>query len=124
MDEKKYNKVFDDTLNEVRKTLIETTKPTEYIDTKKMSKEEKNELIKDLQDKIRRLQTEIIIGKSVNDRYIRSLIDGKYNQIQKILDDPILTLPSGKKIQFSSLSDEQLEYLESLSSKKSLWFLN
>ena len=30
MDEKKYNKVFDDTLNEVRKTLIETTKPTEY----------------------------------------------------------------------------------------------
>ena len=120
MAEEKYNKVFNETLDEVRKTLIETSKPTEYIDTKKMSKKSKDELIKDLQNKIRRLQTEIIIRKSVNDRYIRSLIDGKYNQIQKILDDPILTLPSGEKIQFSSLTAEQLEYLESLSSKKSL----
>lgn len=33
----------------------------------------------------------------------------------KLMNNPILTLPSGKQIAFNSLSPGQLEYLEELS---------
>ena len=35
-----------------------------------------------------------------------------------LIHNPVLTLPSGTQIQFSSLSSEQLEYLENLAEKQ------
>ena len=97
--------------------LDKTTKPIQYIDTGKMSKKEKDEVIKQLQNGIYRLQTELIIRKSVDNRYIDGLLQNKYNEITRLMNNPILTLPSGAQISFNSLSPEQLAYLEELSQK-------
>ena len=114
MNKKEYKK----NLSEIRTILTETTKPISYIDTSKMSKKEKDDLIVELQDKIYSLQSNLSIRKSVNERYINGLIQSKYDEIMKLVDNPVLTLPSGTQIQFSSLSSEQLEYLESLASNQ------
>lgn len=114
MNKKEYKK----NLSEIRTILTETTKPISYIDTSKMSKKEKDDLIVELQDKIYSLQSNLSIRKSVNERYINGLIQSKYDEIMKLVDNPVLTLPSGTQIQFSLLSSEQLEYLESLASNQ------
>ena len=114
MDNNEYKK----TLSEIRTTLTETTKPIDYIDTSKMSKKEKDNLIIELQNKIHSLQSQLLIRKSVDERYINGLIQSKYDETMKLIHNPVLTLPSGTQIQFSSLSSEQLEYLESLAEKK------
>lgn len=82
-----------------------------------MSRGEKDNLIIELQDKIFRLERKLLIRKSVDDRYIDGLIQSRYNETKKLIDDPVLTLTSGKQVKFSSLSSEQLEYLESLGGK-------
>lgn len=110
MDDNEYKK----SLFKIRTILTETTKPINYIDTSKMSRKEKDNLIVELQNKIHSLQSQLLIRKSVDERYINGLIRGKYDEIMKLIDDPVLTLPSGTQMQFSSLSSEQLEYLESL----------
>lgn len=51
------NNEYKNTLSEIRTTLTETTKPIDYIDTSKMSKKEKDDLIIELQNKIHSLQS-------------------------------------------------------------------
>ena len=120
MNNEEYNKIYNDTYNEISALFAELTQPTKYIDTKGMSKKEKEKLIIDLQDKINSLEIRIKVIKSTDRRLINGLIDAKYKQAMELLNNPILTLPSGNRISFSSLNDEQLEYLEQLSSKKHL----
>lgn len=112
------NNEYKNTLTNIREILIETTNPIEYIDISKMSKKEKDNLIIELQNKIHSLQSELIIRKSVDDSYINGLIESKYEETMRLLNNPILTLPSGTQIEFGSLSSEQLDYLESLSVKQ------
>ena len=99
MDNNEYKK----TLSEIRTTLTETTKPIDYIDTSKMSKKEKDNLIIELQNKIHSLQSQLLIRKSVDERYINGLIQSKYDETMNLIHNPVLTLPSGTQIQFSSL---------------------
>lgn len=114
MDNNDYKKA----LSDIKETLTETTKPIDYIDTSKMSKKEKDNLIMELQNKIHSLQSQLLIRKSVDERYINGLIQSRYAEAMKLIHNPILTLPSGTQIEFSSLTSEQLEYLESLSEKQ------
>ena len=116
MDNNEYKK----TLSEIRTTLTETTKPIDYIDTSKMSKKERDNLIIELQNKIHSLQSQLLIRKSVDERYINGLIQSKYDETMNLIHNPVVTLPSGTQIQFSSLSSEQLEYLESLAVKQKI----
>lgn len=120
MNNEEYNKVYNEALNEVTTILSQTTKTTKHSDTSGMSKKELRQVISDLEDNLHELQSKLLIRESVNNRYIKGLIDSKYNQAMQLLHDPIITLPSGKQICFSSLSDEQLDYLEQLASKKHL----
>lgn len=114
MDSNEYKKI----LSETRTILTETTKPINYMDTKKMSKKDKDNLIVELQNEIHSLQGQLLIVKSVYNRLIDGLIQSKCDEITRLIDNPVLTLPSGRQIQFSSLSSEQLEYLESLAAKQ------
>lgn len=108
MDKHEYQKK----LNSIRDLL------TKYKNTSNMSKKEKDDLIKELQEENARLTIELQTRKNVDGKYITALTNNKYDEIMKLLYNPILTLPSGKQIEFSSLSDEQLEYLESLSTRQ------
>ena len=83
------NDDYKKTLDNIRNVLTDNIKSMNYIDTSRMSKKEKYNLIIELQNQIHHLQIELLIRKSVDQR---------------------LTLPSGKQIEFSSLSPEQLEY--------------
>lgn len=120
MNNEEYEKVYNQTLKEIKDMLDKTIHPTKYINTKGMSRKEKEQLIIDLQDKIYRLQCEIVIRKRVNDQITSGLIDSKYQQVTQLLHNPLLTLPSGKQVYFSSLNDDQIQYLESLASEKHL----
>ncbi len=111
------NDDYKKTLDNIRNVLTDNIKSMNYIDTSRMSKKEKYNLIIELQNQIHHLQIELLIRKSVDQRYINGLIQSRYDEIMKLLHNPILTLPSGKQIEFSSLSPEQLEYLEILSVK-------
>ena len=112
------NDLYYKTLAEVGKTLVETTVPIRRVDTRKMSGKQKSEKIAELEDQIHSLKRELMIRESVNKRYIQGLIESRYNVTNSLLNDPILTLPSGAQIQFSLLNSEQLEYLESLAPKQ------
>lgn len=114
MDNNDYKK----TLFAIKETLAETTKPVDYIDISKMTKKEKDNLIIELQNRIHSLQGQLLIRESVNKRFINGLIQSKYDETMKLVNNPILTLPSGTQIQFNSLSTEQLEYLEGLAEKQ------
>lgn len=108
------NDNYKETLNDIKTILKYVVQPIQYIDISKMSKKEKDNLIIELQNKIHSLENELLVRKSVYDRYTNGLIKSKYEEIIRLLNNPILTLPSGKQIQFNELSLEQLEYLESL----------
>lgn len=105
-------------LANIKNNLEKTSGEAKYIDISRMSRGEKDNLIIELQDKIFRLERELLIRKSIDDRYIDGLIQSRYNETKKLIDDPVLTLASGKQVKFSSLSSEQLEYLESLGGKE------
>lgn len=109
------NSNYKQVLNDIKSVLEYVVQPIQYIDISKMSKKEKDNLIIELQNKIHSLESELLVRKSVYDRYTNGLIKSKYEEMIRLLNNPILTLPSGKKIQFNELSSEQLEYLESLS---------
>ena len=99
MDNNEYKKI----LFETRKILTEITKPSNYTDTKKMSKKDKDNLIVELQNEIHSLQGQLSIVKSVDNRFIDGLVQSKYDEITRLIDNPVLTLSSGRQIQFSSL---------------------
>ena len=99
MDDNEYKKI----LFETRKILTEITKPINYTDTKKMSKKDKDNLIVELQNEIHSLQGQLSIVKSVDNRFIDGLVQSKYDEITRLIDNPVLTLSSGRQIQFSSL---------------------
>ena len=68
-----------------------------------MSKKDKDNLIVELQNEIHSLQGQLSIVKSVDNRFIDGLIQSKYDEITRLIDNPVLTLSSGRQIQFSSL---------------------
>jgi len=105
-------------LSDVKKNLDETTQPVLRADIKKMSSKQKNERIRELEDENHKLKTELIIRKSVDERYISGLIQSKEKQMYDLLNNPILTLPSGKQICFNALTQEQLYFLEQLAEKQ------
>ena len=105
-------------LSDVKKNLDETTQPVLRADVKKMSSKQKNERIRELEDENHKLKTELIIRKSVDERYISGLIQSKEKQMYDLLNNPILTLPSGKQICFNALTEEQLYFLEQLAEKQ------
>lgn len=74
----------------------------------------KSKKILELQEEIQNLKLKLSVTERVNKRYIQGLIYSKAEIINALLSNPILTLPSGTKIEFNSLSEEQLEYLESI----------
>ena len=88
MDSNEYKKI----LSETRTILTETTKPINYMDTKKMSKKNKDNLIVELQNEIHSLQGQLLIVKSV-DNWLIGLIQSKYDEITQLIDNPVLTLP-------------------------------
>ena len=71
-----------------------------------------------VEDENHKLKTELIIRKSVDERYISGLIQSKETQLYDLLNNPILTLPSGKQICFNALTEEQLYFLEQLAEKQ------
>ncbi len=112
MDENLYNQ----TLLKIKQLLSIT--PLKRINTKGMSSKEKSEKIIELEDEIRVLKIRLSVIESVYKRYINGLIESKGRMEGELLANPILTLPSGNQIQFNSLSEQQLQYLESLSQQK------
>ena len=80
MDSNEYKKI----LSETRTILTETTKPINYMDTKKMSKKNKDNLIVELQNEIHSLQGQLLIVKSV-DNWLIGLIQSKYDEITQLL---------------------------------------
>lgn len=107
MDKNLYNK----TLEEEKKLL---SMPIEKIHVEMMSSKEKSKKILELQEEIQNLKLKLSVTERVNKRYIQGLIYSKAEITNALLSNPILTLPSGTKIEFNSLSEEQLEYLESI----------
>lgn len=112
--------VYKKILSDVKNTLNETTQPILRTDVKKMSSKQKNERIRELEDENHKLKTELIIRKSVDERYISGLIQSKEKQMYDLLNNPILTLPSGKQICFNALTEEQLYFLEELVEKEEI----
>lgn len=107
MDKNLYNKTLEE-----EKNLLST--PIEKIDVENMSSKEKSKKILKLQEEIQNLKLKLSVTERVNKRYIQGLIYSKAEITNALLSNPILTLPSGTKIEFNSLSEEQLEYLESI----------
>lgn len=68
------NEEYEKMLYDIKMNLAKTTKPIQYIDTSKLSKREKDEVIKELQNQIHSLQRELLITNSVDARYINGLI--------------------------------------------------
>ena len=64
------------------------------------------------------MKRELLIRRSVYDRCISGLINDKTRLTNELLRDPIITLPSGTQVKFSSLNDSQLEYLENIAAEK------
>lgn len=112
------NDIYNDVLSDVKKTLEATTQPVLRTDTEKMSSKQKNERIRELEDENHILKTELMIRKSVDERYISGLMQSKQKQMSDFLNNPILTLPSGKQISFNSLTSEQLNFLEHIAEKQ------
>lgn len=107
MDKNLYNKTLEE-----EKNLL--SMPIEKIDVEMMSSKEKSKKILELQEEIQNLKLKLSVTERVNKRYIQGLIYSKAEITNALLSNPILTLPSGTKIEFNSLSEEQLEYLESI----------
>ncbi len=70
----------------------------------------KDEIISDLREEISKLKIRLYVTEYVNDKFTRA----HEQSLKSAREDPILTLPSGKQIAFRSLTQKQLEYLESL----------
>lgn len=81
---------------------------------------EKDEYIRELENMIQQLNSKIVLRDSIWQRFINEFINNKNREIEGLIRDPVLTLPSGVQIRFSALSDEQLKYLESLVKKDNL----
>ena len=110
------NNLYEKTLGEVRKSLESPL--IKRTDSRKMSSRQKSEKIIELEDEIISLKRELLIRRSVYDRYINGLINDKARLTNELLRDPIITLPSGTQVKLSSLNDSQLEYLESIAAEK------
>lgn len=83
----------------------------------------KSKRIKDLEEENKNLKTQI------NNLYFeKTLLNMRYQmEINHLLhkwlnekNNPTITLPSGKIIFYKELDEEQLDYLENLSNKKSI----
>lgn len=112
------NEIYNEILSNVKKALEETTHPILRTDVEKMSSKQKSERIRELEDENHRLKTELMIRKGVDERYISGLIQSKQKQMNELLNNPILTLPSGKQISFNSLTAEQLDFLEHITERQ------
>mgnify|MGYP004680033995 FL=1 len=110
------NNLYEKTLREVRKSLESPS--IKRTDSRKMSSRQKSEKIVELEDEIISLKRELLIRRSVYDRCISGLINDKTRLTNELLRDPIITLPSGTQVKFSSLNDSQLEYLENIAAEK------
>ncbi len=110
------NNLYEKTLGEVRKSLESPS--IKRTDSRKMSSRQKSEKIIELENEIISLKRELLIRRSVYDRCISGLINDKDRFTNELLRDPIITLPSGTQIKFSSLNDSQLEYLENIAAEK------
>ena len=110
------NNLYEKTLGEVRKSL--ELPSIQRTDSRKMSSRQKSEKIIALEDEIISLKRELLIRRNVYERYISGLINDKDRLTNELLRDPIITLPSGTQVKFSSLNDRQLEYLESIAAEK------
>ena len=86
----------------------------------KMLEIEKDEYIRELENMIQQLNSKIVLRNSIWQRFINEFINNKNREIEELIRDPVLTLPSGVQIRFNALSDEQLKYLESLVKKDNL----
>lgn len=102
----------------IKSQVDEHLKLTKSINTSKPSRMGKESKIQELEEKVLKLQGELIITKNVYNKYINGLLDSKEIEIKRLLEDPILTFPDNTQIQFSSLSEEQLTYLQSLGKKR------
>lgn len=110
------NNLYEKTLGEVRKSL--ELPSIQRTDSRKMSSRQKSEKIIALEDEIISLKRELLIRRNVYERYISGLINDKDRLTNELLRDPIITLPSGTQVKFSSLNDRQLEYLENIAAEK------
>lgn len=75
---------------------------------------EKDMKIESLKKEISELKGQLFLSSYLHEKYRKGEID----RLWKRLQDPVLPLPNGDVIQFSSLNKEQLEYLESLTEKQ------
>lgn len=73
----------------------------------------KDEIIAELKREISDLKLRLDVTKNVDSKF-RTIYE---QNLASNRENPILNLPSGNKIAFSSLNQEQLEYLESLALK-------
>lgn len=73
----------------------------------------KDEIIAELKKEISDLKLRLAVTENVDSKF-RTIYE---QNLASNIENPILTLPSGNKIAFSSLNQAQLEYLESLASK-------
>lgn len=96
--------------NKLNKNTTSTSTIDYYIDPEKVGKRQKDELIKIIQTKLRLLNLRLMKSEELYKRQIENL----YYQIEKLIYDPTLILPSGNIISYSSLTPEQLKYLEEL----------
>ncbi len=89
--------------------------------SRRMRKKEYIEYIEYLEDKlkayeekVRNLELEKIITKSVYEEYFNYFIETKEQAVKNLVNDPVITFPNGSQLVVSSLTPEQYEYLESL----------
>ena len=112
------NDEFHAMLNQILEQIEIPDIPEIPISLKGMSRKEKDQLILELQKNVLALEGKLMIVKSVYNKFTNGLIETHHRTESELLSNPILTFPSGKQLQFSSLNSEQLEYLESLASKQ------
>ncbi len=106
-----------DLTTHIKNLINEYSEPIQYTDTAKMTKKEKDQKIMELEETVHRLQTELAVRRDVENRYINGLINSKYNELIKLMENPILTFPDSTQVEFNNLSKEQLLYLQSLGQK-------
>lgn len=85
--------------------------------TKKEQIEERDKTIASLKRETLRLNGNLTLLSMEYKRQIKNLL-GCIHKLRKSLEDPLLILPNGETLQFSSLNAEQLEYLQSLATKQ------